>query len=96
MLCVIDLYLLLFNTYRGIYSIPKESKSTALPPSINDENQCVPLLFLSLTFIVYALFLILGKFFLEKNAVESRLIVKTIIIVDIVTEQNQEPKDPTD
>ena len=96
MLCVIDLYLLLFNTYRGIYSIPKESKSTALSPSINDENQCVPLLFLSLTFIVYALFLILGKFFLEKNAVESRLIVKTIILVDIVTEQNQEPKDPTD
>ena len=67
MLCVIDLYLLLFNTYRGIYSIPKESKSTALPPSISDENQCVPLLFLSLTFIVYALFLILGKFFLEKR-----------------------------
>ena len=64
---MIDLYLLLFNTSRGIYSIPKESKSTALPPSINDKIQCVPLLFLSLTFIVYALSFLLGKMFLEKT-----------------------------
>ena len=67
MLCVIDLYLLLFNTSQGIYSIPKESKSTALPPSVNDKIQCVPLLFLSLTFIVYALSFILGKMFFEKT-----------------------------
>ena len=71
MLCVTDLYLHLFNISRGIYSIPKESKSASLPLSINDENQCVPLLFLSLTFIVYALFFILGKFFLEKTPLKQ-------------------------
>ena len=67
MLRVIDLYLLLFNTSQGIYSIPKESKSTDLPPSVNDKIQCVPLLFLSLTLIVYALSFILGKMFFEKT-----------------------------
>ena len=67
MLRVIDLYLLLFNTSQGIYSIPKESNSTALPPSVNDKIQCVTLLFLSLTFIVYALSFILGKMFFEKT-----------------------------
>ena len=41
-----------FNTSRGIYSNPKESKYTAAFPSINNETQCVHLLFLSWRFIL--------------------------------------------
>ena len=66
-LWVIDLSLILFNTSWGIYSIPKESKYTALFMSINDENQCVPLLFLSSKFMTYAPSFILGKLFLNKT-----------------------------
>ena len=47
MLCVIDLSLILFNTSCRIYSIPKESKCTAVFLPINNETQCVPLLLLS-------------------------------------------------
>ena len=61
-LWVIDLYLVLFNTSRGIYSIPEESKYAT-----NNETQCVPLLFLSSRFIIYASSFILGKLFLGKT-----------------------------
>ena len=57
----------LFNTSRGIYSIPKESKYTAVFLLINNETQCVPLIFLTLSFMSYAPSFILGKFFLEKT-----------------------------
>ena len=63
---VVDLSLILFNASRGIYLVPKESKYTAVLLSINNETQCVSLLFLLSRFITYALSLILGKLFLEK------------------------------
>ena len=49
---VIDLSLALSNTLWGIYSIPKESKYTAVFLSINNETECVPLLFLSSRFVI--------------------------------------------
>ena len=64
---VIDLSLILVNTSRGIYSIPKESKYIARFLSINNETQCVPLLYLSLRFMTFAPSFILGKLFLEKT-----------------------------
>ena len=54
--------MVLFNTSRRIYSIPKEWKYTT-----NNETQCVPLLFLSSRFITYASSFILGKLFLGKT-----------------------------
>ena len=45
MLSVIDLSLAFFNTFCGAYSIPKESKYTAVFLSINSKIQFVPLLF---------------------------------------------------
>ena len=56
----------LFDTSRGINSIPKESKYTAVFLLINNETQCVPLIFLSSSFMSYVPSFILGKFFLEK------------------------------
>ena len=44
-LCVMDLSLILLNTSCGIYSITKKSKYTDVCLSINNECQCVPLLF---------------------------------------------------
>ena len=63
-LWVIDLSWILFNTSWGIYSIPKESKYTALILSINNETQYVALLFLSSTFMTYAPSFIPGKLIL--------------------------------
>ena len=42
-LCVIDLILL--NTFCGVYSVLKESKYTVIFLSINNETQCMHLLF---------------------------------------------------
>ena len=67
MLCVIDLSLILFNTSCGIYSIPKESKYTAVFLSINNATYCTPLLFLSSIFMTYPPSFILDKLFLEKT-----------------------------
>ena len=64
---VIDLSLILVNTSRGIYSIPKESKYIASFLSINNETQCVPLLYLSSRFMTFAPSFVLGKLFLEKT-----------------------------
>ena len=66
-LSIIHLFLILFNTYCRIYSIPEESKYTAVFLSINNETQCVPLILLSLRFITYAPSFILGKLFFEKR-----------------------------
>ena len=52
---------MLFNKSIGIYSIPKESKYTVKFLSINNETQCVPLLFLSSRFITYVPSFSLGK-----------------------------------
>ena len=60
--------MILFNNSRGIYSIPKESKYTVTFLSINNETQCVLLLFLSLRFMTHASSFILGKLFLEKTS----------------------------
>ena len=38
---VINLSLIFFNTSWGIYSIPKESKYTAVLLSLNDKTQCI-------------------------------------------------------
>ena len=62
-----NLSLILFNTSGGIYSISKESKYTAVFLLINNETQCVTLLFLSLRLMIYAPSFILGKLFLEKK-----------------------------
>ena len=67
MLWVMDLLLILFNTSWEKYLIPKKSKYAAVFLSENNENQRVPLLYLSSKFISYALSFILGKLSLEKN-----------------------------
>ena len=66
-LLVIDLSFTLFDTSWGVYSISKESKYTAVFLSINNESQCVPLLFLLSKFMTYAPSFVQGKFFLEKS-----------------------------
>ena len=67
-LWVIDLSLYLLNISKGIYSIPKDLKYIAVFLSINNETQCVILLFLSSRFMTYAPSFIAGKLFLEKKA----------------------------
>ena len=67
MLSVIDLSLILLNTSCGLYSIPKESKYTAIFLSINNETQCVSLLCLSSRFMTKAPSFILGKSSYEKT-----------------------------
>ena len=72
-LSVVDLSLILFNMSRGIYSIPRESKYTAVFLSINNKTQCIPLTFLLSIFMAYAPSFILGKLFLEKIPLHLRL-----------------------
>ena len=67
MLRAILLSSILFGTARGIYSIPKESKYTAVFLSINIKNQCVLFFFLSSRFITYTRSFIFGKLSLEKT-----------------------------
>ena len=67
MLWVIDLSLILFNSFWKIYSIPKESMHTTKIFLINNETQRVLLLFLSSRFIPFAPSFILGKLFFEKT-----------------------------
>ena len=64
-----DLFLILFNTFCGIFLIPKESKQTAIFLLINNETHCVSLIYLSLIFMTNAPSLILGKVSLEENAI---------------------------
>ena len=66
---LVDLSLILFNNFRGIYSKyihNTYSKYAAKFLSINDETQWVPLLFVLSRFITFAPSFILGKQFLEK------------------------------
>ena len=70
---MIDLSLILFNTSWGLYSIPKESKCTAALLSVNNEAQCVTLLYLSSRYIVYPLSLILCKLSIEKTSLNLAL-----------------------
>ena len=67
MLCVIDSFLVLFNTSCGIYSIPTGSEYRAVFFSINNETQGVSLLFLSWIFITHTPTFILGNLYLEKK-----------------------------
>ena len=67
MLCVMDLFLILFNSSSGIYSLPKESKYADIFLSINNETQCNILLFLSTIFMTYTPSFILDKLSLEKT-----------------------------
>ena len=63
-----DLALILLNTSCGIYSIPKESKYTAVFLLIkSNEIQCVSLLCLSSRFMAYVPSFVRGKFSLEKT-----------------------------
>ena len=55
------------NNSCAIYSIPKESKYTAVYMSVNNETQCVSSLFLLLMFLTYTQSFILGKLFLNKT-----------------------------
>ena len=57
----------MFNTSGGIYSIPKESKYIAILLLINDENQCVTLLYLSSRFMTCAPSFVVGNLFLKKT-----------------------------
>ena len=66
-LWVIDVSLILFNTSRGIYWIPKESEYTSVLLSVNNGTQCDPLLFLLSRFLTCAPSFILGKLFLQKT-----------------------------
>ena len=70
---VSDLPSIFVNISCGIYSIPRESKYTAVSQSINHEIQSVPLLCLSSIFITYAPSFILGKLSLEKTTLNVRL-----------------------
>ena len=63
---VIDLSLILFHTSWGIYSISKESWYIAKFLLIDNENQCVPLLFSSSRLMTNAPSFIPGELFLEK------------------------------
>ena len=76
MLRSIYLSLIFLNTSRGIYSIPKESKYTALFLSIINETQRFPLIFSSWRFITYTPSFILGKLFLEKTPLNLGLLLK--------------------
>ena len=51
-----------------ISCIPRESKYTAGFLSINNETQCIPLLFLLSRFMTYTPCYIIGKLFLEKTS----------------------------
>ena len=66
-LWIIGWSLIVFNTSCGIYSTPKDSNYAAVFLSINNETQCVLLLFLSSRFKTYTPSFIPGKFFLEKT-----------------------------
>ena len=68
MLWVMDLSVIMFNTSWQIYSIPKESKCTAVFLLTNNETQCFSLLCLSLRFMKSASSFILGKISLEKTS----------------------------
>ena len=66
MLWEIDLSLILFNTFFGIYSIPKESKYTAVHLSVNNKTQYIPLLCLFSRFMTYAPSFVRDRLSLEK------------------------------
>ena len=73
-LWVINLSLVLFNTSSELYSILKEwSKYTAVFLSINNETQCIPLLFSSVKFMTYAPSFILSKLSFEKMPINVGL-----------------------
>ena len=67
MLCVINLYLILFRTSLGIYSITKYSTYTLSFLSITNEIQNVSLLCLPATFVTYAPSFTLGNISYEKS-----------------------------
>ena len=52
--------------------------------SINNETQCVPLLFLLSRFITYAPSFILGKLFLEKTSLNLEFVIEIISNLNIV------------
>ena len=71
---VIDLSLIWLNSYCGLYSIPKESKYTAVFLSINNETRLILLFRLSLTFMAGPPSFFLGKSPLEKTQLNLGLI----------------------
>ena len=77
-LWVIDLSLILFNTSWRIYSTPKEPNYKLVFLSINNETQYVHLLFLWLGYMMYTLSLILGKLFVEKKTINSRVVIEAV------------------
>ena len=68
MLLTMD-FLILFNTSCRIYSIPKESKYTAIFVSINNETQFIPLLWLLSRFMTCVPYSLLRKLTGEKAPV---------------------------
>ena len=62
-----DLSLTFLKGSCEMYSIPKESKYTAVFLSINNETQCIPLLCLSSMLMTYTLSFVLGKLSLKKT-----------------------------
>ena len=56
----------MINNSCGIYSIPKESKYTAVYLSVNNETQCVPSFLLLLIFLTCTPSFIHDKLFLNK------------------------------
>ena len=67
MLWVTDLSFILFNTFWGIYSFPKEPEYTTVLLPTNNEIQWVILICLSSRFMTYTPSFILGKLSLEKK-----------------------------
>ena len=80
----ICLCLILLNNSWRIYSIPKESKYTAVFLSINNKTQCVPLLCLLLRFMTYVPFFILGKLSIEKTPLNLCSQLKYLVISILV------------
>ena len=76
-LCVMNLSLILFNTSSGIYSIPKESKCTAVFLSTNNETLCFPLLFCHWD-LSHTLHLLFYVNCLLKNTIKPRLLIEIV------------------
>ena len=83
-LWVIDLSLILINTSFEIYSISKESSiELNFCQYIMKPNVFLYTIF-SLRFMTYTQCYILGKLFLEKNAIKSRFVIAIISNLNIV------------
>ena len=75
---------ILFNSLREIYSVPKESNYTVLFLSMNNKNECAPLLFFIIE-IYYIRSMFYCRYILSwKKTIKGRFIFETTSNLDIV------------